>query len=384
MMEIKRHSLFSLTAGLLVFALSGCTSFELTSWPQAEVYENDERIGVTPYTFSLVSGSRSLTLRRQGYIDREVCITAVDPMRRHVELEWIGRSTVDSLPAGARIVRLEDGRELGITPCRLGLARPVDVVFRMEGFEESAARLVPNRNHIAELKPVHGFKPAFFRSIYFSSSQGAVEIYDRVAGERIGITPVQLKLAAGSKLEYRLPGHAPAHELISRNGPHRVEVRLTPLREVEICGPAGTRVYRAGGEESIGEVPFAVTVEEGTELFELRKAGYYDRAVAVAPDSPAQITVQLEKIPFKTIVTDPPGAAVYRLGGQEKLGSTPYTAIIETESVFEIRKEGCKAAVIGVGPSSPDQLKVQLAPLPPDEPEAAAIGDLDSSLLNTF
>jgi hypothetical protein len=382
-MDITRQTLFSLAAVLLVFMLSGCSSFELTSWPQAEVCETDERIGVTPYTFSMVSGSRSLTLRRQGYIDREVCITALDPMHRHEELEWIGRSKIDSLPGGARVVRLDDGRELGVTPCRLGLARPVDVIFRLEGFEEFGARLVPNLDYVAELKPVHGFKPSFFRTIYFTSSQGAVEIYDRVAGERIGITPVRLKLAAGSKLEYRLPGHASAYELISRKGPHRMDVRLKPLVQVEICGPSGTRVYRAGGEESIGEVPFPVTVE-GTELFELRKAGYYDRTVAVALDSPPRIMVQLEKIPFKTIMTDPPGAAVYRLGGMDKLGITPYTAIIEAESVFELRKAGCKPAVIGIGPSSPDQLHIPLSPLPPDEPEASAIGDLNSSLLNTF
>lgn len=382
-MDFSFHILCRLSAVLLLLMMSGCSSFELTAWPPAEVYENNERIGTTPYTFSLVSGSRDLTLRRMGYVDREISITAVDPKRQHFELDWVALTELNSLPEKARVLSAADGNVLGVTPCRLHLARPQDVVLMLPGFEEMTATLTPNRKHVVELKPVHGFKASFIRSIYFTSQQGAVEIYDPVAGEKVGITPVRLRVEAGSTLEYRLAGHAAGHGLISRNAPHRIDIKLKPIAEVELCGPVGALVYRAGDSESIGMVPHTVRVDR-TEVFEVRMQGYYDRAVTVAPGSPRRINVELERIPRKTIVSDPPGGEVYRLGALEKLGIAPLTILVEDESVFEIRKEGYKTCIIGVGPSSPEQLSVTLTPVPEGAPNEAAVRAFDNAVLKRF
>lgn len=382
-MELPGHRLLYVSLILLLSVLSGCSSFELISWPKADVYESGEKIGRTPYSFSMLSGSRTFTLRRHGYIDRDVSINSVDSRQQHVNLQWIEMSLIESRPHGASVVRLEDGKVLGETPCRLRLARPVNVVFRLQGFYDAEHTLHPNRRHVVDLKPEDGFKSIFYRDIYFSSAQGAVAIYDRIAGGCIGVTPVRLRVEAGSELEYRLPGHIPEQVLISRNSPRRIEITLQPLSQVVLFGPADALVYREGDAVCIGRVPLAIKVD-APQLYTLKKEGFYDHTVAVSPDSPAQLSIEMEAIPYKTIITDPPGGKVYRLGGLEQLGTTPFTTVVENECVFEIRKEGFQPYIIGVGPTSPTQVSVPLLPVPHDAPDAAAIGELDSAVLDTF
>ena len=382
-MDTIRQALATWVLLAPLFLLVGCTSFELTSQPQADIYENGEKIGMTPYRFSLMSGYRNFTLKRFGYVEQDVAVSSLDPQHLSFNLQWIGRTQVDTQPEGATIVRVADGEVLGTTPCGLHLARPVDVVFRLEGFEEVERELAPNSEHVVELESKYGFKSAFYRDIMFTSSQGPVEIHDRIAGDRIGVAPVRLTVEAGSALEYRLNGYKSKFDLISRNAPHSIEIKLEPLARVVLSGPPGAMVYRAGETQSIGKVPLLVEVD-GSQLFEVKKEGCYDRTVALAPGSPSRVDVQLEQIPYKTIVTDPPGADVYRLGGLEKLGTAPFTTVVAGECVFEIKKPGYQPYVIGVGPTSPDQLSVPLLPVPRDNPDAAAIGDLDSSTVNTF
>ena len=383
---MDRSSAYGLLKALLLVAalLSfGCSTFHLASTPVADVYEGGEKIGQTPYSFNLVSGERVLTLKRFGYVEEEVRVTSLDPRDLHFNLQWVGTTRINSNPPGAEIVRIGDGKLLGKTPVGLHLSRPDRVVLKLNGFESVERDIDPNGTYNIELKSKTGFKSTFYKDIMFTSEQGSIEIFDRVAGERIGITPVRLNVEAGAALEYRFPGCKSEFALISRNAPHRIEIRLEPLTRVTIDGPEGAAVYQVGGAEKIGEVPFEVNVD-GYAMFEVKKEGYYDRSVAVSPESPARVRIDLEKIPYKTIVTDPPGAAVYRLGGLEKLGDSPYTAVIEGERVFEIKKQGFRPSVIGLGPSSPEQTNVPLSPAPRDDPDAAAIGTLDSRVIESF
>ncbi len=374
-----------LRGALLAIALLsfGCSSFVLTSTPSATIYENGEEIGRTPYSFNLMSGIRTFRLERTGFVEEEVTVTSLDPKRLHFDLQWVGRTRVDTRPPGATLLRQSDGEVLGTTPCGLFLAHGERILIELNGFESEERDLVPNETHVFELKPTSGYKSAFYTDIVFVSDQGPVAIYDRVAGERIGITPVRLKLEAGSSLEYRLPGYRSKNALISRNAPHRILIELEPVTKVTIAGPAGAEVYRAGGVERLGTVPYTVDVS-GDALFEVKKEGYYQRSIGVSPGSPSRLEVNLEQIPYKTIVTDPPGADVYRLGGIEKLGTSPFTTVIEGERVFEIKMKGYRPYVIGMGPSSPGQLSVPLAPIPRDDPDAAAVGTLDSNVVESF
>lgn len=382
-MEVAKRVVMRWVGVLALLTLTGCSSFELTSQPTADIYENGEKIGATPYHFTLMSGYRSFTLKKFGYVEQDVNVTSLDSRQQHFNLQWIGRTQVDTFPAGAKVVRVEDNEVLGETPCSLFLSRSADVMIKLDGFEEIERDLVPNQKYSFELTPKHGFKSAFYRDILFTSKQGPVEIYDRIAGTRLGVTPIRLTLEAGSELEYRLDGYRSEFALISRTAPYEMEISLDPVAKILLTGPKGALVYRAGATQSIGQLPLAVEVDQ-SEFFEVKKEGYYDRTVAVAPGSPASLDVQLEMIPYKTIVTDPPGADIYRLGGLEKLGTSPFTTVVSGECVFEIKMRGYKPYAIGVGPSSPAQLNVPLSPAPGGGQDAAAIGDLDSAVVNTF
>ncbi|MDF7825777.1 PEGA domain-containing protein [Pontiellaceae bacterium B12227] len=375
-----------LVRGLMLAAIGlgfGCSTFTLTSAPAADIYENDEKIGRTPYSFNLMSGERTLQLRRYGYVEEQVVVSSLDKKRLHFDLQWIGKTRLDSQPPGAKVVRIADGKELGTTPCSLYLASPDRVVLSLRGFHSVERDLTPNRSYKVELKSKSGFKSTFYKDIMFTSEQGSVQIYDRVAGERIGITPARLNVEAGAALEYRLPGYKSEFDLISRNAPHRIQIKLQPVTRVTLTGPQGAEVYRAGGIEKLGTIPYVVEVE-GSAMFEIKKEGFYDRSVAVAASSPQRLQVELKEIPYKTIQTDPPGGDVYRLGGLEKLGTAPFKTIVEGERVFEIKKKGYESSVVGMGPSSPKSLNVPLSPVQRDDPDAAAIGTLDSESIESF
>lgn len=380
--SLCRIALFSWMM-LMIGLGGGCSTFQLSSTPVADIYENDVKIGRTPYRFDLMSGNRTFTLKCFGYVDEELTVSSLEKKQLHVDLQWIGKTRIDTQPPGAQVVRLEDGEVLGTTPCGLHLSHPDRVVLTLKGFESVERNLTPNQTYIVELKSTSGFKSAFYKDIMFVSDQGPVEIYDRIAGERIGITPVRLNVEAGAALEYRLTGHKSEFDLISRNAPHRVLIELEALTRVTLAGPAGAAVYRAGGIEKIGSLPFRVEVE-GNVLYEIKKEGYYDRSVAISPGSPSRLNIELKEIPYKTICSDPPGADVYRLGGLEKLGTAPFKTIVEEERVFEIKKKGYQSSVIGMGPSSSSTLCVPLSPVPRDDPDAAAIGSLSDDTVESF
>lgn len=370
------------SAALLLLGF-GCTSFRVTSSPQADIYENGERIGRTPYSFSLMSGERTFTLKQFGYVEEDFTVTSLDRKVIHFDLRWVGKTRVNTQPPGAQVVRIDDGEVLGKTPCALYLSRPGRVELRLKGFETVERDLDPNETYLVPLESSAGFKTAFYKDIIFESGQGPVEIYDRVAGERIGVAPARLNIEAGAALEYRLPGYKSEYALISRNAPHRIDIELEPLVRVTLAGPEGASVYRAGGVEKLGQLPYVAAVE-GTAVYEIKKEGFYDFSIAVAPDSPRLLQIDLKQIPYKVIETEPPGGEVFRLGGLEKLGTAPFEVVVESERVFEIKKEGYRPEVVGIGPSSPRTLSVRLSPMPRDDPDAAAIGSFDNHVVEPF
>jgi len=302
---------------LSLLLLAGCASFTLTAEPIALVYDDEGFVALTPYSFKLMTGERSFVLKRKGYVEKDLHVTSIDLEELHFRLEKVEGTPVDTLPHGAKVVREVDGEVLGITPCDLQLSRGESVLVRLKGFEMLAKDLIPNKKYTWELKPKGGFQSAFYQDIHFSSQQGAVDIYDRVAGEKIGTTPAVLTLVAGSELEYRLPDHQPGYALISKN-------------------------------------------------------------------SASEIKIELEKIPYKTIITTPIGASIYRVGGQEPLGESPFVLVVDSERVLEIRKQGYVSRSIGLGADSPAEVQVSLLPIPQGIPDAVAIGPLDSSDIRSF
>ena len=372
--------------GLLIAMIglgAGCSTFELSSTPSADIYENEVKIGETPYAFNLVSGTRQFVLKSFGFIEEDVSVSSLDQKKLHVNLRWVGKTRVNSKPQGSKVFRKSDNEYLGTSPCSLHLDHPERVVLRLEGFEPYELDLTPNETYAAELQAVSGFQSVVFKDIMFMSNQGPIEIYDRIAGKRIGVTPKRLQVEVGASLEYRFKGHKSKYELISRNAPVRIEISLEPYTRVTIKGAEGAGVYHVGGFEKIGTLPYYVEVE-GSALYEIRKEGFYDRTLPVAAGSPAVIHVELEAIPYKTIATVPTGAEIYRLGGIEKLGSAPYKTIMKEERVFEVKKAGYQSITIGMGPNSAETLTVPLEPMPLEDPDAAAIGTFNNEAIGSF
>jgi len=370
------------TLCLTMLLAFGCASFEITSMPTADIYENGAKIGTTPYSFSLMSGERRFTLKRAGYVDEEVVVSSLDDPELHYRMRWVGRTRIDTLPRGARVTKAISGELLGTAPFGYRLAEPEDVRIELDGFEPVEIEIEPNETYLIELKPKGGFKSVFYKQILFVSDSGPVEIFDRMAGERVGVTPVELDIEAGTELEYRSAGCRTQVALISKNAPRRIRISLEPLTKVTLVGPEGAGVYRPGGTRQLGKLPFTIEVDRDV-MYEVRKQGYYDSSLVLTPGMPSEINVNMKKIPYKTIETTPPGAEVYRLGGLEKLGTTPYRTMVDNERVFEIKKPGFHPKVIGVGPGSPVSLDVPLVPAR-DDPDAAAISTLDSPVVDSF
>ena len=71
---IKENPILNL--GFFFLIVNGCASFELVSVPNgAEVYEEEERIGVTPFLFDQFSGERFFTIKKKGYVEQDVMIS---------------------------------------------------------------------------------------------------------------------------------------------------------------------------------------------------------------------------------------------------------------------------------------------------------------------
>ena len=67
----KGKKSLNMVLGFFFLIVSGCASFELVSVPNgAEVYEEEERIGVTPFLFDQFSGERFFTIKKKGMLNR--------------------------------------------------------------------------------------------------------------------------------------------------------------------------------------------------------------------------------------------------------------------------------------------------------------------------
>ena len=63
----KEKKSLNMVLGFFFLIANGCASFELVSVPNgAEVYEEEDRIGVTPFLFDQFSGERFFTIKKKG------------------------------------------------------------------------------------------------------------------------------------------------------------------------------------------------------------------------------------------------------------------------------------------------------------------------------
>ena len=345
----------------LPLIFSGCASFELETFPEkAEIYEAEEKIGETPYRFEQFSGERKFTLKKSGYVEKELTISSLGEKDSNIKLEKVKKTTLNTVPTDVRVIRTRDSVELGRTSLSLPLFKPEVVVLEKEGYKSYPLTLEPNQTYRIDMEPLEGFK-----SVYFSTTPSGAEISDRSVGDIISKTPSLVSAQEGTEFEFNLKGYQPSFYMINKRSPDRVFVELIPVPQVTIDSLFGAEIFGAAGGEKLGEVPYTELIKE-VRAFEIRKAGYYPKTVTVSPESPSDIFVKLEPIPIKRIVTSPEGAIVARIGQNEVLGMAPINILAGSERLIEISLDGYAKRVIGIGPDSPDEITIELQPLAKD------------------
>jgi hypothetical protein len=367
----KLALLLSLTAASL---LSGCANFALTSTPDANVMENGTVISQTPYKFVLNTGERQLTVQKDGYVQHDVTIRSIDRLKTHVKLVKVDKTTLTTKPSGAKIINVTDGQALGLSPKTFRLDRPVTVKIDKEGYEVEEVELIPNRKHLIELRPIEGWQPIMSKNITINSVPAGAKVFNRATETVLGTTPFTRSIDFGSDLEFIKEGFVPKSVRITRNTPDALEITLGTIPEVTITSEPGTEIYRLGGLEKIGNVPYTTQVLTETTL-ELHNDKFYPKTIAVSPKTISNLNVPLKAKAYVSIETQPAGATLYRLGGMEKIGTTPYKTLVEYERTFEIRHPGFYSKIIAIGPDSPAKTEIALQPIPEETHDAAAVSD---------
>ena len=75
---------------ILTLFLSGCASFQLNTFPEnVEIYEEEKMIGETPYKFDQFSGERKFTLKKPGYVEKELTISSLGEKSSNIKLEKV-------------------------------------------------------------------------------------------------------------------------------------------------------------------------------------------------------------------------------------------------------------------------------------------------------
>lgn len=360
----------------MLLLLSGCASFELVSNPSgAEVHEFGERIGATPFSFDQFSGERLLTVKRDGFVERQVLVSSLDRKRVSVRLERVRLTVLHTVPTDVQVVREADKEVLGRSSLQLSLARPEKVVLRKEGYKSNPMTLIPNKTYKVEMEPLEGFK-----AVTFVSKPSGAMISDRAVGDAIAHTPASISAEEGTEFEFILEDYQPAYYMINKRSPGRVFVELVPVPTVTLLGAEGAAVYGVGGGEALGRLPYTIQIRD-VRAFEVRQEGHYPKTVTLSPESPAEVFVELDPIPLKRVRTKPAGAMVSRIGKREVLGRAPLDLLADSERLVEVYMEGYVRRVIGFGPDSPSDILVELQPVGQD---VLVVDELQDSSISVF
>jgi hypothetical protein len=160
-------------------------------------------------------------------------------------------------------------------------------------------------------------------------------------------------------------------------------VKLDPKPYILVkSSPVGADLYRSGGVELIGKTPVEVLIEKDTAL-EIHMSGYDIKPFMLSADSNHEVTVPLiqSAAPLSKIVlidSEPSGALIYRPGGAEFFGTTPFEQKVNGERTLELQLKGFKTKIVTVAPDSADNVVFALA-----KDESAGNVTISDPLLNT-
>ncbi len=341
----------------------------------ADLYvEGEGRVGRTPYRMDYDKPYRTFEVRSLGYAAQTFTVPEDPEDHITITLDRDDAVMVVTKPKNAMIFDL-DGNNLGNTPLSIPASEERTFEIRKDGYysqqftlnEESESPVVIE----LEREPI---------ILVHTEPTGAYIVH---RGVTLGQTPFRQLVTEDMEIEIKADRYYPKKITLAPESPRVVEVALQPKPYVTIqSDPSGAQLYRSGGIELVGATPIEVLIEKDT-AFEIHKAGYDIKAFMLSPNASSDVTVPLVKslaANEKTILIDsePSGAEVYRPGGAELIGTTPFEQRVRGERTYELHLTGYKTKIVTVATDSSDHVVFALA-----KDESARNVTVSDPLLNT-
>ena len=199
----------------------------------ADVYVDDTLYGTSNSTLEVLSGERTLTLKRAGYQDYSVQLTVVAGVPQNLGsitlLPANGVLALRSIPPGASVT--VDGEFAGRTPQEIELSPGIDHLIQLSklGYQRKSFALALDKGAVAERTVA---LKAELGDIVLSIDPEDAEII--VDGATVGRGSQTLQLAAFEhRLEVRKPGYAPVRQRVTPRPGLEQQVTITLLTEAE-------------------------------------------------------------------------------------------------------------------------------------------------------
>ena len=375
---------FYLDSGYTV--IRDAATLEITSDPDdAEVYIDDEYVGRTPLTVTLLSGTHTVVIKKEGYLPYSTTLTldAGDVRTIHAELKpEIGWIRITSNPSGADVY--VDGEYRGDTPGTYEVHPGTHRIrIILDHYFEYSTTVEVAANETRELSVVLRPKPA--RLTVYSDPPGA-EVY--VNGDLLGKTPVRdHELAPGRyNIIVLKEGYEPYERNVTLNPDQdysiNAKLEYTMSRLVVKSEPEGASVFVNG--ELIGKTPTEKILEPGTYEVTVSLEGYetYETDITLEKGEVRELSLTLDAIGYLNIKSNPPGADVYLNG--EHIGRTPIEnyKVRAGEYRITLEKDGYLKyeTAVPIGPGDVEQITTELIPSTTGEsPRAAPTNNVEST-----
>ena len=130
------------------------------------------------------------------------------------------------------------------------------------------------------------------------------EIFGAAGGEKLGEVPYTELIKEVRAFEIRKAGYYPKTVTVSPESPSDIFVKLEPIPIKRIVtSPEGAIVARIGQNEVLGMAP--INILAGSErLIEISLDGYAKRVIGIGPDSPDEITIELQPLAKDRLVLE--------------------------------------------------------------------------------
>ncbi len=332
------------------------------------------RVGKTPYKIDYTQPYRTFQVKVPGYASRSVTIPEDPESNVVIKLDREETVTLVTRPKNA-VIFDEDGNNLGTTPLAVAAGVPHAYAIRKDGYYAQDITVDSETENpvVVELKR----EPVV---TVYSEPAGACIVYK---GVELGQTPFRQLVKEDMDIVIRSDRYYDKQITLTPDAPKTVNVSLEPMPYVTIeSQPAGATLYLSGGVELVGVTPIEVLIEKDT-AFEMHKNGYDIKQFLLSPDSRSDVTVPLVEslaASEKTVHIDsePTGAEVYRPGGAELIGKTPFEQRVRGERTFELHLDGYETKIVTVATDSADSVVFALA-----KDESARNVTVSDPLLNT-